>query len=139
MICQKISTLHVYWFARKISPCTSILSCTFNVFQNFPTCTFISYCTSIRYTRVAENLWRTFWHSFLKILTIARFRIGVPVTLVYRIDVQYKGGNFFSKSINVQTKIRPCRWKFFLKINKRADQNRTAVQDEIDVQGGKFS
>ena len=30
------------------------------------------------------------------------------------------GGNFFSKSINVQTKIRPCRGDFFLKINKRA-------------------
>ena len=30
------------------------------------------------------------------------------------------GGNFFSKSINVQTKIRPCRVEFFLKINKRA-------------------
>ena len=29
-------------------------------------------------------------------------------------------GNFFSKSINVQTKIRPCRGEFFLKINKRA-------------------
>ena len=30
------------------------------------------------------------------------------------------GGNFFSKSINVQTKIRPCRREFFLKVNKRA-------------------
>jgi hypothetical protein len=30
------------------------------------------------------------------------------------------GGNFFSKPINVQTKIRPCRGDFFLKINKRA-------------------
>ena len=30
------------------------------------------------------------------------------------------GENFFSKSINVQTKIRPCRGEFFLKINKRA-------------------
>ena len=49
------------------------------------------------------------------------------------------GGNFFSKSINVQTKIRPCRGGFFLKINKRADQNKTAVQEKIDVQGGKFS
>ena len=49
------------------------------------------------------------------------------------------GGNFFSKSINVQTKIRPCRGEFFLKINKRADQNKTAVQEKIDVQGGKFS
>ena len=81
-------------------------------------------------------------------------------TLVYRIDVQYEinvqvgkflknikhagqnrraEGNFFSKSINVQTKIRPCRGDFFLKINKRADQNKTAVQEKIDVQGGKFS
>ena len=55
-------------------------------------------------------------------------------TLVYRIDVQYEinvqvgkflkkikragqnrreGGIFFSKSINVQTKIRPCRGNFF--------------------------
>ena len=30
------------------------------------------------------------------------------------------GENFFPKSINVQTKIRPCRGDFFLKINKRA-------------------
>ena len=28
------------------------------------------------------------------------------------------GGNFFSKSINVQTKIRPCRGIFCLKINQ---------------------
>ena len=49
------------------------------------------------------------------------------------------GGKIVSKSINVQTIIRPCRGNFFLKISKRADQNRTAVQDKIDVQGGKFS
>ena len=49
------------------------------------------------------------------------------------------GGKIFSKSINVQTKIRTCRGEFFLKINKRADQNRTAVQVKIDVQGGKSS
>ena len=30
------------------------------------------------------------------------------------------GGNFFLKSINVQTQIRPCRGEFCLKINKRA-------------------
>ena len=30
------------------------------------------------------------------------------------------GGNFSSKSIIVQTKIRQCRVDFFLKINKRA-------------------
>ena len=30
------------------------------------------------------------------------------------------GGNFFSKSINVRTQIRPCRGDFLLKINKRA-------------------
>ena len=30
------------------------------------------------------------------------------------------GEFFFSKSINMQTKIRPCRGDFFLKINKRA-------------------
>mgnify|MGYP007048889333 CR=1 FL=1 len=29
-------------------------------------------------------------------------------------------GNFLSKSINMQTKIRQCRGEFFLKINKRA-------------------
>ena len=29
-------------------------------------------------------------------------------------------GNFFSKSINVQTKIRPCKGEFFLKIVKHA-------------------
>ena len=34
------------------------------------------------------------------------------------------GGKIVSKSINVQTKIRQCRGKFFLKINKRADQNK---------------
>ena len=31
------------------------------------------------------------------------------------------GGKIVSKSINVQTKMRPCRGEFFLKINKRAD------------------
>ena len=49
------------------------------------------------------------------------------------------GGKIVSKSINVQTKIRPCRGEFFLKINKRADQNKAAVQEKIDVQGGNFS
>ena len=49
------------------------------------------------------------------------------------------GGKILKKTLNVQTKIRPCRGEFFLKINKRADQNKTAVQDKIDVQGGKFS
>ena len=49
------------------------------------------------------------------------------------------GGKIVSKSINVHTKIRPFSGEFFLKTNKRADQNRTAVQDKIDVQGGKFS
>ena len=49
------------------------------------------------------------------------------------------GGKIVSKSRNVQTKIRPCRGEFFLKINKCADQNKTAVQDKIDMQGGKFS
>ena len=29
-------------------------------------------------------------------------------------------GDFFSKTINVQTEIRPCRGEFFLKINERA-------------------
>ena len=29
-------------------------------------------------------------------------------------------GNFLSKTINVQTQIRPCKGDFFLKINKRA-------------------
>ena len=74
-----------------------------------------------------------------------------------------QGGNFFSKSINVQTKIRPCRGEFFLKINKHADQNKAVhrgwnkhegdfflkinkparqipihMQDGINVQGGFF-
>ena len=48
-------------------------------------------------------------------------------------------GKTVSKSINVQTKIRLCRGEFFLKINKRADQNKTAAQEKIDVQGGKCS
>ena len=38
---------------------------------------------------------------------------------------KHAGGFFPSKNINVQTKIRPCRGKFFLKINKRA---RTSIQ-----------
>ena len=65
--------------------------------------------------------WMAYWNFVLS-------------TLVYRIDVQDEinvqvgkflknikcagqnrraGGNFFSKSINVQTKIRPCRGDFF--------------------------
>ena len=43
---------------------------------------------------------------------------------------------FFSKTINVQTKIRPCRGDFFLKINKRAGQIPIHMQDGINVQGG---
>ena len=41
------------------------------------------------------------------------------------------GGKFSGKSINVQIKIKPSRGEFFLKINKRADQNKT-------MQGGIF-
>ena len=33
------------------------------------------------------------------------------------------GGIFFSKSINMQTRIRPCRGGFFLKINKRTSMS----------------
>ena len=64
------------------------------------------------------------------------FELRKYITLVYRIDVQDEinvqvgkflknikragqnrraGGIFFSKSINVQTKIRPCRGDFFSK------------------------
>ena len=42
----------------------------------------------------------------------------INVNMQDRIDMQ--GEFFFSKSINVQTKIRPCRGEFFLRINKRA-------------------
>ena len=42
----------------------------------------------------------------------------LPINVQDGKDVQ--GGNFFSKSIKVQTKIKPCRGDFFLKINKRA-------------------
>ena len=35
-------------------------------------------------------------------------------------QINVQGGIFFSKSINVQTKIRPCRREFLLKINKCA-------------------
>ena len=55
------------------------------------------------------------------------------------VRIKRAGGKIVSKSINVQTKIRPCRGEFFLKINKRADQNKAAVQEKIDVQGGNFS
>ena len=34
--------------------------------------------------------------------------------------IYVQGGILFSKSINMQTKMRPCRGKFSLKINKRA-------------------
>ena len=67
LILRKFSPLHVYFFLHS----SLILVCTFINFEkkfpparsyfglhvywfwdNFPTCTFISYCTSIRYTRV---------------------------------------------------------------------------------------
>ena len=35
-------------------------------------------------------------------------------------QINVQGGNSFSKSINVQTKIRLSRGKFLLKMNKRA-------------------
>ena len=60
------SHLHVYfplheWFSRNFSPCKSILSSTF--LKNFPTCTFISSCTSIRY-QVPRSTKKTFgFHS----------------------------------------------------------------------------
>ena len=52
------------------------------------------------------------------------------------IDVQ--GGFFLSKSINVQTKIRPCRGDVFLKIDKHAGKMPIHVQDGINVQGDFF-
>jgi hypothetical protein len=38
----------------------------------------------------------------------------------------------------MQTKIRPCRGKFFLKINKRAGQIPIHMQYAINVNGGFF-
>ena len=52
---------------------------------------------------------------------------------------KHAGGKILKKTLNVQNKIRPCRREFFLKINKRAGQNKTAVQEKIGVQGGKCS
>ena len=48
------------------------------------------------------------------------------------------GGIFFSKTINVQAKIRPCRGDFFLKINKRAGQIPIQMQENKRA-GGFFS
>ena len=42
------------------------------------------------------------------------------------------GGKILKKTLNVQTQIRPCRGEFFLKIDKRAGQNKA-------MQGGIFS
>ena len=71
-------------------------------------------------------------------------------SVVYRIDVQDEinvqvgifpraGGNFSSKSIIVQTKIRPCKGDFFLKINNCADQNKTLHTNTNKRAGGNFS
>ena len=49
------------------------------------------------------------------------------------------GGIFFSKSINVQTEIRPCRGDFFLKINKRAGQIPIQMQENKCAGGFFFS
>ena len=47
---------------------------------------------------------------------------SVPNRSVGRI--KRAGWKILRKTLNVQTKIRPCRGEFFLKINKRADQNK---------------
>ena len=41
-------------------------------------------------------------------------------------------------TLNMQIKIRPCNGELFLKINKRAGQIPIQVQDGINVQGGFF-
>ena len=51
---------------------------------------------------------------------------------------KHAGGIFFSKSTNVQTKIRLYRGEFFLKINKRAGQILILGQDGINMQGEFF-
>ena len=46
-----------------------------------------------------------------------------PRTLVYRIEVQAQINvqvKISLKLVEVQTKIKPCRWEFIFKINKRA-------------------
>ena len=48
------------------------------------------------------------------------------------------GGKIVSKSINVLTKIRPCRGNFFLKINKHADQNKAVHIGWNKCVGGNF-
>ena len=44
----------------------------------------------------------------------------------------------FLKTINVETKTRPSRMEFFLKINKRAGPIPIHVQDGIKHAGGNF-
>ena len=46
-------------------------------------------------------------------------------------------GNFLSKTINVQTQIRPCKGDFFLKINKRAGQIPIKMQE--NTRAGRVS
>ena len=52
---------------------------------------------------------------------------------------KHAGGKILRKTLNVQTKIRPGRGEFFLKINKHAGQIPIHMQDGINVQGGFFS
>ena len=56
------------------------------------------------------------------------FIVNFNVTQIYA-----QGGNFFTKAINVQSKIRLCRRIFFLKITKRAC---TSIQHSRVVKKG---
>ena len=81
-------------------------------------------------------------------------RVGTRIDVQAEINVQVEkflknikragqnrraGGKIFSKSINVQTKIRLCREEFFLKINKRADQSKAVHIGWNRHAGGIFS
>ena len=80
MICQKISTLHVYWFSRKFSPARLFSPVRLLFSKNFPTCTFISPYTSIRHTRVygtyllAGQFFKTGWKAYHRAVCVHRRR-----------------------------------------------------------------
>ena len=62
-------------------------------------------------------------------LFITNFDFLTKLSAVFNLDDFIL--NFNATQINVQG-------GFFLKINKRADQNKAAVQEKIDVQGENF-
>ena len=116
---------------RKKSPLYGLISvCTFIYFEKkfpparlfHPACLLVLVCSKFHSTHDPEQSIPQHYQSNPKaILRYSKVSQSIHTNSNKRAGWNRRaGGNFFSKSINVQTKIRPCRGDFFPKINKRA-------------------